>query len=208
MAVIQIQSALPPFTSPRVAFQAITALARADAMGLLPAGERIDTLDLRSIRNVLRYIHRAGIARAFQLNLEENLVDSATGLERTLERLNTALEESPVPEFEWNRLTELLGLELLSRLLGISASSVRRYKAAARTTRDDVADRLHFLSLLVGDLSGAYNEIGIRQWFARTRAQLGGRAPLDLLKGRWKPGEPGPRQVRGLGRALVASPAT
>ena len=81
-----------------------------------------------------------------------------------------------MPEFEWNRLTEVLGLELLPRLLGISPSSVRRYKAAARTTPDDVADRLHFLSLIVGDLSGAYNEIGIRQWFARKRTQQIGRA--------------------------------
>jgi hypothetical protein len=113
-----------------------------------------------------------------------------------------------VPEFEWNRLTEVLGLELLPRLLGISPSSVRRYKAAARTTPDDVADRLHFLSLIVGDLSGAYNEIGIRQWFERKRAQLHGRTPLDRLKARWKPNQLGPRLVQDLARALIASPAT
>ena len=113
-----------------------------------------------------------------------------------------------MPEFEWSRLTEVLGLELLSRLLGISASSVRRYKAAARTTPDDVADRLHFLSLIVGDLSGAYNEIGIRQWFERSRAQLDGRTPLNWLKAPWTPNQPGPRLVHDLARALTASPAT
>jgi len=113
-----------------------------------------------------------------------------------------------VPEFEWNRLTDFLGLPLLSRLLGISAVSIRRYKAAARTTPDDVADRLHFLSLVVGDLGGAYNEIGIRQWFERKRTQLDGRTPLDSLKTRWKPTQPGPRRLRDLARALVASPAT
>jgi hypothetical protein len=102
----------------------------------------------------------------------------------------------------------VLGLELLSRLLGISSSSVRRYRAAARTTPDDVADRLHFLSLIVGDLSGAYNEIGIRQWFARKRTQLDGRTPLDCLKARWKPVQPEPRLVQDLARALTASPAT
>ena len=99
-----------------------------------------------------------------------------------LEHFNLCVEESPVPESEWNRLTEVLGLELLPRLLGISATSVRRYKAAARTTPDDVADRLHYLSLIVGDLSGAYNEIGIRQWFEQKRAQLDGHTPLDHLK--------------------------
>jgi uncharacterized protein (DUF2384 family) len=140
--------------------------------------------------------HRKGLARNIQFD--------QTGAER----LNIALAESPVPEFEWNRLTEVLGLELLSRLLGISASSVRRYKAAARTTPDDVADRLRFLSLIVGKLSGAYNEIGIRQWFERKRAQLNGRTPLDWLKAPWKPDQPGPRLVQDLARALVASPPT
>jgi uncharacterized protein (DUF2384 family) len=203
--MIQIESAKPPFTSPRVAFQAVTALGRADAMGLLPADEHIATLDMSSFRKAVRHIHRAGIARNVQLELND---PSGPDLERTLEHLNLALEESPVPEFEWNRLSEVLGLESLSRLLGISSSSIRRYKAAARTTPDDVAERLHFVSLIVGDLSGAYNEIGIRQWFERKRAQLDGRTPLDFLKARWKPTQPGPRRVQDLARALVASPAT
>jgi hypothetical protein len=133
---------------------------------------------------------------------------SVSDLERTLEHLNLALEESPVPEFEWNRLVEVLGLELLSRLLVISGSSIRRYRTNARTTPDDVAERLHFLSLIVGDLAGAYNEIGIRQWFERKRVQLDGRTPLDWLKAPWKPDQAGPRRVQDLARALVASPAT
>jgi hypothetical protein len=203
--MIQIESAKAPFTLPRVAFQAVTALGRADAMGLLPADEHIATLDMPSFRKAVRHIHRAGIARNIQLELRDA---SGSGLERTLEHLNLALEESPVPEFEWNRLADVLGLELLSRLLGISPSSIRRYKAAARTTPDDVAERLHFLSLIVGDLSGAYNEIGIRQWFERKRAQLDGRTPLDFFKARWNSSQPGARRVQDLARALVASPAT
>ena len=203
--MIQIESAKAPFTSPRVAFQAVTALGRADAMGLLPAGEHIETLDLSSFRKAVRHIHRAGIARNIQLDLAD---PSGPQLERTLEHLNLALEESPVPEFEWSRLAEVLGLELLSRLLGISGTSIRRYRANARTTPDDVAERLHFLSLVVGDLAGAYNEIGIRQWFQRKRTQLDGRAPLDWLKGRWKATQAGPRRVQDLARTLVASPAT
>jgi len=123
-------------------------------------------------------------------------------------RLNAALEESPAPEFEWKRMSEVLGPELLSRLLGISASSIRRYKAAARLTPDEVSGRLHFLSLLVGDLAGAYNEIGIRQWFDRKRAQLDGRSPSDWLKPRWKPGQAGPNRIQELARSLAASPAT
>ena len=203
--MIQIESTRAPFTSPRLAFQAVTALGRADAMGLLPADEHIHTLDLISFRKAVRHILRAGIARNIQLDLTDA---SGSNLERTLEHLNIALEESPVPEFEWNRLAEVLGLELLGRLLGISATSIRRYRANARTTPDEVADRVHFLSLVVGDLAGAYNEIGMRQWFERKRSQLDGRTPLDFLKGRWKPAQPGPRRVQDLARALVASPAT
>ena len=203
--MIQIESSKAPFTFPRVAFQAVTALSRADAMGLLPANEHIGALDLSSFRKAVRHIHRAGIARNIQLDLANA---SGPSLERALEHLNLALEESPVPEFEWNRLGEVLGLELLGRLLGISLSSVRRYRAHARTTPDEIADRLHFLSLVVGDLAGAYNEIGIRQWFERKRAQLDGRTPLDWLKGSWKPAQPGPRRVQDLARALIASPAT
>src|SRR5206468_7430778 len=129
-------------------------------------------------------------------------------LERALEYLNLALEESPVPQFEWQRLAEVLGLELLGRLLGISGSSVRRYRASFRTTPDNIAEQVHFLSLVVGDLAGAYNEIGIRQWFERKRAQLDGQTPLELLKGRWRPTQPGPQRVQDLARALVASHVT
>jgi len=174
-------------------------------MGLLPAEERIETLDLSSFRKAVHHIHRAGIARHIGLELTDT---TGPDLERILERLNLALEESPAPEFEWNRLAGVLGLEILARLLGVSGTSVRRYRANARTIPDDVAERLHFLSLIVGDLAGAYNEIGIRQWFERKRAQLDGRSPLEWLKGRWKPTQPGPRRVQDLVRALVASPVT
>jgi hypothetical protein len=206
--MIQIESTRAPFTSRRLAFQAIAALGRADAMGLLPADERIETLDLASFQKSLRHIHRAGIARTIRFDPADDFINSPPELERALDRLNTALADSPVPEFEWNRLVEVVGLELLSRLLGVSASSVRRYKASARTTPGDIADRLHLLSLIVGDLSGAYNEFGIRQWFLRKRSQLAGRAPVELLKGRWKPDQPAIRKLQELAQALVSSPAT
>jgi hypothetical protein len=112
------------------------------------------------------------------------------------------------PEFEWDRLTEVLGLDLLSRLLGISSSGIRGYRASARVTPDEVAAQLHLLSLVAGDLGGAYNETGIRQWFDRKRAQLGGRAPSELLKSGWKAGDPGPRRVRSLARSLTVTTAT
>lgn len=206
--MIQIISAREPFTTPRLAFQAITALGRADAMGLLPAKERFEVLDLAALRRVIRHVHRAGIARTITLGLNGDSADQIPALERALQHLNLALAESPAPEFEWRRLADLLGIDLLARLVGISLTSVRRYRAAARTTPDEVAARLHSLTLIVGDLSGAYNDMGIRQWFDRKRAQLGDRAPAELLRGAWHPGAPGPAQVQSLARSLTASPAT
>ena len=114
----------------------------------------------------------------------------------------------PLPAFEWKHLIRVLGVDVLERLLGISAVSIRRYARTIRTTPDDVAGRLHWLALIVGDLAGAYNEIGIRQWFDRKRAQLDGRTPAHLLARGWKPDDPGPQRVRGLAHALVGSPAT
>jgi hypothetical protein len=169
-------------------------------MGLLP--EDVETMDFRSMEQVLKYIHRAGIGKGIQLTTHD--IDA---LESTFQLLNMALEESPVPEFEWERLTGILGIDLLARLLGTSAVSIRRYKVASRTTPDEVAARLHFLALTVGDLGGAYNEAGIRQWFDRKRVQLGGHSPAELLGKSWTVDGPDAIAVRDLARALTASSA-
>ncbi len=52
-----------PFTSPRLMLQAVTALRRAEAMGLLPGDEHMHTLDVSSLRKAVRHIQRAGMAR-------------------------------------------------------------------------------------------------------------------------------------------------
>jgi hypothetical protein len=113
-----------------------------------------------------------------------------------------------VPEHEWPKLEAVLGLDLLSRLIGISESSARRYINRERKTPTLVATRLHFLALLVADLSGAYNELGVRAWFARRRTLLAGKAPVDLLMDDWQPEDEGPARVRELAEALTGSPAT
>jgi hypothetical protein len=71
-----------------------------------------------------------------------------------------------------------------------------------------VAARLHFLALVVGDLAGSYNDVGIRRWFHRKRTLLDGRSPASLLKGEWDPDEEGPARVRQLARDLVSLSAT
>jgi hypothetical protein len=208
VAMLQIRSVKKPLDTPRLAREAMATVARADAMGLLPEDQRIEELDLPLLQQVVDRLRRARIGRAITLTIGADSGEQTDHLERALGQLNAALEESPAPEFEWKRLVDVLGLEQLARLLGISASSIRRYRSAARTTPDDVATRLHFVALVVGDLSGAYNDLGIRQWFERKRTQLGGRAPAELLTGDWKVGASGPARVRALAQALTASPAT
>ena len=62
MADIHIQSVCSPFDIPDVAHQAVTALTRADAMGLIPHGETIDRLDARTLKSIVKHISRAASA--------------------------------------------------------------------------------------------------------------------------------------------------
>ena len=208
--MLRIESAKDPFTTPTLAAKGARALIRANAMGLLAEGERALTLETSVFERLALRLSKVGIGTQVVAILRTPwaLTRDPEELERCLDRLTDALEASPVPASEWKRIVRVLGVEMAARLLGISPASVRRYARAARSTPDDVAARLHWLALIVGDLAGAYNEIGIRQWFDRKRAQLGGRRPAQLLSGEWKPDDPGPQQVRALADALTGSPAT
>jgi hypothetical protein len=205
--MLRIGSVGEPFTIPRLVVKGVAALARADAMGLLDERDQGLALDATVFDRLSARLRKAGIGGAVVPTLTASTREPVL-FEKCLDQLNDALEASPVPSTEWTRLLRLLDREMLARLLGISGASVRRYAKTARATPDDVAARLHWLALIVGDLAGAYNEIGIRQWFGRKRSQLGGRAPAQLLSGRWKPDDGGPQQVRTLATALKGSPAT
>ena len=205
--MLRIRSVGEPFTTPRLARKGAVALARADAMGLLEERDQGLALDATIFGRLAARLRKAGIGGTVVPTLTAVTKEPAL-FEQCLDQLNDALEASPVPSTEWSRLLRILDREMLVRLLGISPASVRRYAATARETPDDVAARLHWLALIVGHLAGAYNEIGIRQWFERKRTQLGGRAPGQLLIGRWKPDDAGPQQVRALAAALSGSPAT
>ena len=198
--MIQIRSTSKPFAAHPVLYQAMAALSRADAMGVIPALERIESLDMPALRSVLRHLQDAGIGRTLQAAAVGDLGQNPAALEHLLVQLNAAMEESPVPEFEWKKLTEVLGAELLASLAGVSGSSLRRYSAQARSTPDPVAARVHLIAMIVGDLAGAYNEAGIRQWFNRNRVQLDGKCPADLLTGEWDAKAAGPARVHRVTR--------
>ncbi|MCC6165207.1 MAG: hypothetical protein IT182_17815 [Acidobacteria bacterium] len=191
-----------PYESQPLQALGIDAWRRAEAMGLLePAADERETLDIPRLIDVVR---DAGIARNPALHFDN--VDALTPeeLASVLRLLIAALEASPVPDREWPALLRVIDGDQLAALLGISASSLRRYAARERTTPDLVAARLHHLALIVGDLAGAYNDVGIRRWFERKRTALDGLAPSALLSGDWDPDDEAPQKVRLLARALVS----
>jgi hypothetical protein len=185
---------------------------RAEAMGLIePEASPRNTgpaLHLLASR-----VRRAGIAaaaadRLSHMQLDNIEVPAAADVVPLLETLIAALEASPVPKFEWAGLGRLFAPDDLAALINVSVSSLKRYVSGDRETPDDVAARLHFLALVVGDLAGSYNQIGIRRWFQRKRSRLDGRAPAAILKGHWDPDEEAPRKVRQLATELVSLSAT
>jgi hypothetical protein len=185
---------------------------RAEAMGLmepeLPLRDEASALRLLATR-----VRGAGIAAAAAEQLSSiglNNVEApdAAAIASLLEMVIAALEASPVPKFEWTGLGRVFSSEELASLINVSVSSLKRYVAGERDTPDPVAARLHHVALLVGDLAGSYNEIGIRRWLQRKRTRLDGRAPAALLKGNWDPDEDGPKRVRQLASELVSFSAT
>lgn len=188
---------------------------RSVAMGVLE-GAPVTRLDAALVRRLVRALqqHRiGGDAGAMLAPLAKASESAPLGsvdereMVRNLGRLSSALEDSATPQTEWATMRAIFGDELLVQLLGVAASSLRRYAAAERSTPDDVAARLHWLALVVADLTGAYNEFGIRRWFQRPRSRLGGKSPQQLLGAGWSPDHPAAHQVRQLA-AVLSGPQT
>jgi transcriptional regulator with XRE-family HTH domain len=176
-------------------------------MGLVEPGA-VARGDVPAVRHLASRVRRAGIATAVADELANVTTPTAGEVAALLEMMIAALEASPVPKFEWAGLARVFDADDLALLLNISASSLKRYEHGERATPDPVAARLHFLALVVGDLAGSYNDIGIRRWFQRKRTQLGGRAPAAVLAGEWDPEDEGPARVRTLARELTTLSAT
>jgi len=188
---------------PAAAWQAVRVATRAEAMGLLPPGQRRESMfDL--VGDAFDALVKAGIARRHIAALE--LADPAE-VPAIVGHVADALEASPHPETEWRAVTERLGDELVARLCHVSNSSIARYAGGVRLTPDPVAHRLHHVALVVADLAGSYNERGIRRWFDRPRPQMGGATPASMLVGDWDPDDTGPRQVAVLAAGLVGAGA-
>ena len=202
MSSLRIHSTQSPYDDPKVAPLAASALSRAEAMGLWSSA--VFHLDRGVMEELETRLAEAGIARWVRRPVGSGAAETAGWLRA----LHEAIAGSPVPASEWPAVSRSLGLDLTASFVGVSLSSARRYASGERATPDAVAARLHFLALVVGDLAGAYSDIGVRRWFERKRTALGGRTPADLLTGDWTPDDKGPERVRKLAAGLAFSPAT
>ena len=206
MAQSQIQSKYDPISVRSIRSLAIEVWRRAEGMGLVDANA--SQLDAADITKLLKRVRDAGIARGPALHFDNVEPPSVAEAESLLKLVIAALDSSPAPKFEWPAVSRVIDAEQLAPLLNVSVSSLKRYASGERDTPDDVAARLHHVALIVGDLAGAYNEVGVRRWFERKRTALNGRAPAALLSGDWNPDDTSPQKVRELARSLVALGAT
>jgi hypothetical protein len=198
-------------------------LARAEAMGLLrtasgrsaaghPAGglaELQQALRRHSIGgdaaralDALVPARRGAGTTSLQAALAALDAPAQQALAQQLRRVTEALEDSAVPAAEWPAMRGIFGDEMLGSLLEVSPASLRRYAGGTRATPQSVADRLHWLALVVADLAGAYNDFGMRRWFERPRSQLGGKSPRQLLGRGWHVDGEAARKVRALASVL------
>lgn len=196
-------SSLIDNTQARVAHLAVRLVAVTRLLRLTPASEE-PGVDRDQILASLDQLARLGVGRKAS-SLHEHFTPANLAL--LLDDVLASVESSPMPGREWLPLGELLGDELLTSLVGVSSTSLHRYRAGGRPTPDRVAARLHIVALISADLAGSYNDFGIRRWFLRTRSALEGRSPADILIGDWSPENESVQSVRGLARALLGASA-
>lgn len=147
-------------------------------MGYLPpeAEGRI-RIDVGLLDRVLENIAAAGIAtRTVPLARMRG-----KKIAETVAEVIEAIDASPNPGGEWPPAREVLGDELLGRLLGISESSIRRYANGERDTPNEVAWKLHAVAKVLAFTLGSYNYRGIQMWFDRPRTKLAERTPAELF---------------------------
>ena len=82
--------------------------------------QAIRTLDRKTWKAVLGSLRKAGLLRAAPLLT----LQSGTSFESELGRLYETIEDSPLPETEWKPMRDVLGDDMLTKLLGISRPSV------------------------------------------------------------------------------------
>jgi len=201
MADIRITSIAVPLDRPPLANLAMQLVRRAAALGLLP-DKPIRQLDMPLVRSIAREASEHGIGQDVSVALLSKRI-ATTRLEGLIGQLDRSLEGSSVPAREARELLGVFDRDGLAEQLGTSQVSLGRYLTGARPWPDDIAARLHWLAMVVGDLRGGYNDYGVRRWFDRARPQLGGRSPRRVLGTGWKPDSRAAERVRELAASLA-----
>jgi hypothetical protein len=199
---------MPPAAGPAVSvgtahvlYLMMRVITYAETVRLIPPGE--GGVSVEAFRHAHAELVRLGVARHIE---QVGPSASTEHFERTAGAIVAALEESPLPQAEWQPMSEILGDELTG-LLGISASSLTRYRSGDRVTPDPVARKLHVVTMIVADLAGSYNDFGIRRWFGRRRTALNGRSPAEILSGKWTQDDESVAQVQKLAHNLLGAAA-
>ncbi len=203
MTDVRIVALDPRLDLPGLLPAALGLTRRAADLGLLPDRPPIERLDLGLVREIGREAMEAGLGRDVALELLHADDADPGALESAIRRLDGALIDSPIPQREIPALLGTYGLDGLAELAGASAASLRRYTAGTRAVPDAVAARIHFVALVTSDLAGSYNAFGLRRWWERPRAALGGRSPREALARDWSPDMPEAIAVAALAAALA-----
>ena len=209
---VQIHSVSASYEDPKLLPSLLSLYTKADAMGLLPSRPIVE-VSPTTLKAVLKAYQSRGLLGTLQTRLEALLKDprserSTTEAVSALSEVLKAVDESPVPDKEWPAMRRVFDDDNLAQLLSVSSSSLKRYGAGGRQTPDHIADRVHWLAMVVAALSGSYNDIGIRRWFERPRAQLNEKTPRQVLGRNWNPSAQNVRRVRDLAESLVSTGAT
>jgi len=152
---------------------------------------------------VVGELERQGIGRAWIARMRDEDLDLVVATSDLLD----CVEHSPNPTGELPVLVDLLGVDLVASLTGVSVTSFIRYRKEL-TPPNIMAVRLHMVAMICADLRGSYRPNGIARWFNRPRPQLDRQRPRDLLEGAWDPQDAGPAAVRELARPNFGMPAT
>ncbi len=209
---IRISSTSVPLKNLPLLQSLVALLNRTAAMGIL-RGTTVTRIDAETVGRVIDALQDEKLLAAAPLGLEPLLqrgpadlsAVEARRMQAAVDAIVETLGESPAPATEWIAMRDVFGDEVLSQLVGVSESSLRRYGAGARTTPQHIAERLHWLAMVVADLAGGYNGFGIRRWFERARPQLDGRSPRELLGPDWGVDDPAAERVRALAATLTGA---
>ena len=178
MTRLRLRSAQAPLDDPSVAYRAARLLGHLEAMGLLPDERAVTELSVDVLRGALEAASNAGLPVdlvQFDIGLK-----GPSELPQSLDDLEAIVENNPATT-ELPSVTMWLGTDLSSELVGVSTSSLARYLTNRRSVPDDVAWRAHQACLLIGDLAGSYNEVGMRRWMVRERRELSGMSPIEAV---------------------------